>query len=95
MTGDAHLTVGLVAQALAVAAVVLSPILACMLAAPRLHRIRHEHAAMMGKKPRPVASRPQPVKRLRKLVRQLRSFLTSARSGQNRVRHERVGSGHA
>lgn len=95
MSGDVHLTVGLVAQALAVAAVVASPLLICMVALTRLHKIRHEHAVMMGKQPRPVTGRPQPIKRLRKLVKQLQNFLATARPGQHRARHERVGSGHA
>lgn len=85
MGSDVHLTVGLVLQAFAVAAVISSPYLMCMLAAPRLHRIRHEHAKMMGQLPRPVARRPQPLKRLRKLVSQLRGFLPTHRSRQDRT----------
>lgn len=101
MSGDVHLTVGLVLQAFAVAVVIASPYLMCMLAVPRLHRIRHEHAKMMGKRPRPVAGRPQPVKRLRKLASQLRGFVATARRNLGRttrsggVGHKPVGSRRA
>lgn len=82
MSGDVHLTVGLVAQALGVAAIVSSPLLVCMLASFRLHRIRHEHAEMMGRQIRTMASRPHPVKKLRKLISELRAFLLWIRSGR-------------
>jgi hypothetical protein len=82
MTGDVHLTVGLVAQALGIAAIVSSPLLVCMLASFRLHRIRQEHAARMGRPIRSVRTRPETWDRALLLATRARRTWHQKRAGR-------------